>query len=147
VAELKDVLLSEQNRTAVIRDAENLVDQEVQSKKGISGFAIKAGYQAVRSVKPDLVPDALDGLIDRFVETLEPFMSQWEAGGRSGTFEQFLNARPNEVANALLSVTDERARHSSSGMVKKTYEKLRPQGEKNVEAAVPGLARLIQKYV
>jgi hypothetical protein len=31
--------------------------------------------------------------------------------------------------------------------IKKTYETLRPQGEKHVTAAVPGLGRVIQRYV
>ncbi|MGF1509203.1 MAG: hypothetical protein ACFB9M_06830 [Myxococcota bacterium] len=146
MASLKELLLSDANRPAVIRDTEKLVEDEVAKKGGISGFAIKAGYQAVRSIKPGLITEAVDSLLDRFVDRLEPFKAQWEENGRTVSFESFLSARSHDVANALLAVTDERAQ-KSSGMVKKTYEKLRPQGEKNVESAVPGLGRLIQKYV
>lgn len=146
MSELKELLLAPDKRALVIRDAEALVDSEVQGKGGISGFAIKAGYKAATSVKPSLVRDALNNLIDRFVDRIEPFYQEWKGGGPSGGFDQFLIGRSKAVANALLGVTDERAR-SASGVVKKTYEKLRPQGEKNVEAAVPGLARLIQRHL
>lgn len=146
VNQLKDVLLQPGARERVIADAVNLVDSEVQKKSGISGLAIKAGYKAVCAIKPTLIRDAVDHMLDQWVAKLEPFFADWDAGGRSESFEQFASSRKNQVANALLSVTDERARQSS-GTVKKTYEKLRPHGEKNVEAAVPGLARIIQKYV
>jgi hypothetical protein len=50
------------------------------------------------------------------------------------------------VADALLSITDAKAGHSKSGMVKGTYEKLRSSAKKNVEAAVPRLATVIEKH-
>lgn len=143
---LKDIVSSDQ-RPAIIRDAVSLVDSEVSSKSGLSGMAIKAGYAAVKAVKPTLIRDAVDNLLDKFVDKLEPFFTAWETGGRSGSFESHLNGQKNAVANALLAVTDERARSVDNKTIRKTYEKLRPQGEKNVEAAVPGLGRLLQKYV
>ncbi len=146
MSELKAILLTDDVRPKVLTDAQGLVESEVQAKGGISGMAIKTGYKAVTSVKPNLVPDALNNLLDRFVERLEPLFAQWKSSDAGQSFESFLVARNKEVANSLLGVTDDRAR-SSSGIVKKTYEKLRPQGEKHVEAAVPGLARLIQKYL
>ncbi|CAN0556736.1 unnamed protein product, partial [Laminaria digitata] len=146
VTSLKEIVSSDQ-RPAIIRDAVNLVDSEVSSKSGLSGMAIKAGYKAVKTVKPTLIQDAVNNLLDKFVEKLEPFFTAWVDGGKSGTFDAHLSGQKNAVANALLSVTDERARSVDNKTIRKTYEKLRPQGEKNVEAAVPGLGRLLQKYV
>lgn len=143
---LKDIVSSDK-RPAIVRDAVNLVDSEVASKSGISGMAIKAGYKAVKAIKPTLVQDAVDNLLDKFVDKLEPFFSAWNDGGRSGSFDAYLNGRQKEVANALLSVTDERAKSVDNKTVRKTYEKLRPQGEKNVIAAVPGLGRVLTKYI
>jgi hypothetical protein len=146
VATLKETLLTPENRPKVVDDAVRLVDSEVASKGGLSGIAIKTGYKAVNSVKPTLVREAVDTLLDRFVERLEPFAKEWEDKGKSGGFDAFLSSRSKQVANALLGVTDDRARSIASGTVKKTYDALRPQGEKNVEAAVPGLGRLLARY-
>jgi len=147
VSTLKEILLSDANRAQVVREAAQLVDSEVGGKKGMSGIAIKAGYKTVKTVKPGLVPEAVDSLLDRFVERLEPFFSEWDGAGRSGGFDGFLSGKKNQVANALLGVTDDRAKVVANRTVKKAYEKLRPQGEKNVEEAVPGLGRLIAKYL
>ncbi len=146
VTELKEVLLEPGVRAKVVKDAETLVDSEVKSKSGFSGLAIKAGYKAVRAIKPELIPEAIDHMLDRFVEQLEPFYADWVANGKDGGFDQFLIGKKAQVANALLAVTDERARNAS-GTVRKTYDSLRPKGLQNVEAAVPGLGRVIQRYV
>jgi hypothetical protein len=51
-----------------------------------------------------------------------------------------------EVAEALLAVTDTRAGSSEHGSVKGAYGKLRGSARKNVESAVPGLGKIIEKY-
>jgi hypothetical protein len=50
------------------------------------------------------------------------------------------------VADALLSVTDSKAKGAKSSVVRGTYEKLRGSAKKNVEEAVPRLAKLLQKH-
>ena len=148
VSTLKGILLSpEDRRHQVISDAVRLVETEVRAKGGVSGMAIKAGFAAVNKIKPTLVRDAVDNLLDRFVDKLEPFYAEWSGSGGHSSFEVHLNQQKNRVANALLEVTDERAQQIQTGLVKKTYAKLRPMGEKNVEAAVPGLGRTLNPYV
>ena len=144
---LKDIVCSADNRENVINDTVRLVDSEVSKKGGISGLAIKAGYKVVNSLKPTLVRDAVNNLLDKFVDRLEPFYADWVAKDKAQPFDAFLSGQSNAVANALLSVTDDRARSVENATVKKTYEKLRPQGEKNVMAAVPGLGQLLARYV
>lgn len=144
---LKDILCSPENRPKVVKDAAKLVDDEVKDKGGLSGVAIKAGYKTVKAIKPSIITDAVDGLLDRFVERLEPFHQEWEGAGKTGTFESYLMGRKTEVANALLSVTDDRAKKVDNRTIKKAYEKLRPQGEKNVIEAMPRFSRMIGSYV
>jgi hypothetical protein len=50
------------------------------------------------------------------------------------------------VAESLLSITDARAEKHEGGVLKKTYYKLRPTAVKHTEAAVPGVARLVDKH-
>jgi hypothetical protein len=147
VSTLKEILLSAETRPKVVRDAVQLVDDEVHAKGGLSGIAIKTAYKAVRAIKPGLIEEAVDSLVDRFIERLEPFYAEWSSGPKTQPIDQFLSGQRSKVANALLGVTDERAAHASNGTIRKSYQALRPQGEKNVEAAVPGLARLISRYV
>lgn len=144
---LKEILCSTENRPSVVREATQLVDSEVSAKSGLSGLAIKAGYKAVKAVKPTLIPEAVDSLLDRFIDRLEPFYAEWLGAQKTPAIDAFLSTRASRVANALLGVTDDRAKSVQNSTIRKTYEALRPQGEKNVVAAVPGLGRLIGRYV
>ncbi len=147
MSSLKELLLAPAVRSRVVDDCTRLVEAEVQSKSGLSGMAIKTGFKAVSAIKPTLIREAVDGLLDRFVDQLEPFYAEWHGNGRSSPFESYIGGRANKVANALLAVTDAKARSIGAGTIKKTYEMLRPQGEKNVEAAVPALARMVSRYL
>ena len=50
------------------------------------------------------------------------------------------------MADELLSVTDAKIDGAKSNVVKKTYASLRGSAKKNVEEAVPRLARLMEKH-
>jgi hypothetical protein len=145
MATLKDLLQEPAKRRAIVDDCARLVDEEVSAKGGLSGLAIKGAYAVVKAIKPGMVRDACEHLIDEFVEKLEPYWADHKAKG-SGTFVAFLSPKSTEVANALLGVTDRKAARAKNPTIKKAYEKLRPTGVKNVESAVPGVAKIIERH-
>lgn len=142
---LKEVLLDDSRRPTVVTDLETLVDDEVSAKSGVSGTVVKTGYGAVKKIKPGMIGSAADSLLDDFSSKLEPFYSDYLAGG-GADFGSYLQGRSDEVSDALLSVTDARAADSNRDAIKKVYDKLRPQGKSNVEEALPALGKLIDKH-
>ncbi|MBC8133336.1 MAG: hypothetical protein H7X95_10180 [Deltaproteobacteria bacterium] len=141
---LSEILLVPGNRPKVVADCVRLVDEEVDSKGGLSGLAIKGAYMVVKAVKPGFIAEAVDHMLDDFVRRLEPFAS--EAQQKNEPVGAYMNARAPAVADALLATSDERAAAAKNQTVKKAYEKLRPTAKKHVEAAVPRLGRLIAKF-
>lgn len=141
---LSETLLVPGIRPKVVADCVRLVDEEVDSKGGLSGLAIKGAYMVVKAVKPGFIAEAVDNMMDDFVRRLEPFAT--EAEQKNEPVGPYLNARANAVADALLATSDQRAAGAKNPTVKKAYEKLRPTAKKNVEAAVPRVGRLLAKY-
>jgi hypothetical protein len=141
---LNDVLNDEVKRASIIEDVCRLVDDEVGQQRGISGVAVKAGYKLVQGVKPGFVRKVVELLLPDFTAALEPICVQAEAQGQP--VGSYFNAHTNDVAEALLAVTDSRAQNSEHGSVKGAYRKLRGSARKNVESAVPGLGRIIETY-
>jgi hypothetical protein len=135
----------EGNRPKVIADCGRLIEEEVDSKGGLTGLAVKAAFAVVKAVKPGFVTEAIDHMLDDFVGRLEPFYA--DAQAKNEPVGSLMNARAGAVADALLAISDERAARSQNQTLKKAYEKLRPTGKKHVEAAVPRIGRLIAKYV
>ncbi|MEJ2861929.1 DUF6918 family protein [Actinomycetospora flava] len=142
---LKARLLDSDRRSAVVDDLQGLVDAEVANKSGLSGGVVKTGYAGLKKVKPGIVREAIDKMLDEFVEQLEPFWATFstEAAGDFGTF---LGTRPQEASEALLTVTDRRAERSSRGAITSIYSKLRPKAQENVIEALPGLGAVIEKH-
>lgn len=140
---LLDAMHDEEKKKAVVADCCTLIDEEVSSKGGLSGIAVKAGYAAVKGIKPGFIKSTVEHLLPDFAEKLDPL---WAEGMKTGKPTDFILSNKSRVADALLTVTDERARKSNKGMVKSTYEKLRGSAKKNVEEALPRLAKLLEKH-
>jgi hypothetical protein len=143
---LKARLLDADRRPAVVADLQTFIDQEVASKSGLSGGVIKTGYAAVKKVKPGIIGHAIDGLLEDFVDALEPYWAAYHAQGAVGGFGAYLAGRPQEVSQALLAVTDRRAERSSRGSVTSVYNRLRPKGQDNVVDALPRLGALVERH-
>lgn len=141
-----DVLTAEDVRKNVIRDAIRLVDEEVSSKKGVSGMAIKAGYKVFTKVQPNVMQVAVDNLLDDFARALDPYYQEYLESGGSGSISRVMLPQRKKVAESLLAITDARAEKHEGGIVKKTYYKLRPTAVKHTEEAIPGVCRLIDRY-
>ncbi|MGW4767844.1 DUF6918 family protein [Nocardia sp. NPDC004278] len=145
VAALSESLLDDAKRTAFLADAKEVLDAEVSDKGGASGLAVKGGYAAVKKLSPGIVPDALESLAPKLVSQLEPFWQEYTAAG-SGSFADLLVAKSDEVAEALLAVTDARAEASTRPALQKVYSSMRSSAKKNVIEALPRLGDLVQRH-
>lgn len=134
-------------RERVVKECVGLIDEEVRSKSGLSGIAVKTAYAVVKAVKPTFVGEVVNAMLDEWVAKLEPFLTTWQSHGGGKPFGDYLSLKSGEVAEALLGVTDARAQRTTHGSVKKMYEKMRPSAKKHVEEAIPRLGRLVEKQL
>ncbi len=110
MADLKSVLTEPSRRRQVVRDAEALLDAEVDSKGGLSGLAIKGAFKVVKSFRPGIIPDTIDGLLDDFATRLDPFFQDHATKANGRSIPDYMTSRKAEIADALLAITDGRAR-------------------------------------
>ncbi len=144
MATLRELLGSGDKRGRLIEDALHVLDAEVEDKSGFSGLAIKTAYKVVKGVSPGFLRQVVDHLLDDFLEALDPLYQ--EALAKNVAPQQHLTSNSGRVADALLSITDARARNAKNQVVKGAYEKLRGQAKKHVEAAVPRLGELFDRH-
>lgn len=140
---LKEILSRPGARPQVIRDCEQIVDEEVASK-GLTGIPIKAAYAVVKAIKPGFIGEVVDGLLDDFADRLDPIYQAAKA--KNEPVPSYFAAHGNEAAEALLGITDQRAQRAKNQVVKTAYEKLRPMAKKHTEAAIPRVAKMIAKH-
>ena len=146
MSNLVDKVIEGGKRTRVVDDCDRLLDQEVASKSGLSGLAVKGAFKMVKTIKPGFTRSVIDGLLNDFLWQLQPHYEAWESDG-AGSFGDYLNQYPDAVANSLLRVTDERAEKTEHQAAKKMYLKLRPTAMGHVSAALPNLGRLMDRHL
>tara|TARA_B100001093_G_C26705696_1_gene961106 strand:+ start:777 stop:1184 length:408 start_codon:yes stop_codon:yes gene_type:complete len=129
-------------RAPFVADCVKVIEAEVGSKSGMGGLVIKTAFKTVKAVKPGIIPDVVNVLIEDFVTQLEPIYIDYESTD-SGDLRRYLITRADNVADSLLAITDGRAERSKHRTLVKAYNKLRPQGKKQVVAAVPRIGDLL----
>jgi hypothetical protein len=144
-ATLQDILLAPGTKPQVVADCRTLIDQQVKDKSGISATALKLGYKTVTSFAPGYLNDTIENILPSFVERLEPFWADFTVSG-GGQFGDYLAKRGPEVAESLLSVTDNMAGESQRPTIVKAYKAVRGGASKHIEAALPAVGDLVQKY-
>ena len=145
MATLQEMLLRPEVEPQVTSDTLALVDTELASKSGMSGTAIKVAFKAVTAFAPGYYQETVHGMIPHMVYQLAPFWADFEVSG-GAEFGDYLAKRGDEVSEALLAVTDEMAGRSGRAPVVKAYKAVRGGAGKHIQAALPNLGVMIQKY-
>jgi hypothetical protein len=148
MATLQEMLLAPDIQPRVVADSEALVTDQVGELSGVTGAAIKLAYNTVRKFDANHIHGMIETILPNVANALQPYWAQFSAEftPSSGNFGEYLAAREEEVAEALLAITDRRRDNSVRPTIVKAYNTIRGRASKQVKAALPALGLLIQKY-
>jgi hypothetical protein len=144
-ATLQEILLAPGVRPHVVDDCYDLIQQEVKDKSGVSGAGLKLAYKTATTFAPGHVRHMVETLLPRMAASLQPFWEDFNASG-GAEFGDYLSKRGDEVAEALLEVSDARAAASGRPVIVKAYRSVRGGAAKHIQAALPRLGDLVLKY-
>ena len=144
-ATLQESLLAPDNWPHVVADCQTLIEQEVSGKSGVSGTTVKLAYKTVKTFASGYIQTMVESLLPDMVTELQPYWADFTATGASG-FGDYLVKRGDEVSQALLSVSDARARISQRPTILKAYGAVRGSAARHIMAALPNVGSLVQKY-
>jgi hypothetical protein len=144
-ATLQQILLSPGTRPQVVADCNALIEHEVSEKSGISGTAVKLAYKTASTFAPGHVRHMVQTLLPMMVDNLQPFWADFNASG-SADFGDYLTKRGDEVAEAMLAVSDARAAASGRPVIVRAYRSVRGGAGKHIQAALPQVGDLVLKY-
>ena len=125
-------LLNNEKKDAVVSDCCTLIDDEAR-QGGLMGSQ-QSGLRRRQGDKPGFVRTVVGDLLPEFARTLDPIYQEAKSQGKP--VASYFVTNSGRVADAL-SITDSKANSAKSGVVKGTYDKLRPSAKKHVESAVP----------
>ena len=142
--------MREEGRLKLMERCCSLIDKRALSGRGIKGATIRAGYAAVRKVKPGIVGYSIGKFMPEFLEALQPFYARALEGcapeAVPGAFRGILLSEKRDVAECLLKVTDSRIGQARAP-VQLAYSALHKEAVHQIEAAVPELAELLEMHL
>lgn len=144
-ATLQEILLAPDVKPKVIADCYALIEQEVSDKSGIAGTAVKLAYKTVTTFAAGHIRYMVESLLPDLVDKLQPFWADFTVSGGS-EFGDYLSKRGDEVAEALLTVTDARAEASDRPTIVRAYRSVRGSAAKQIVPALPRVGDLVLKY-
>ena len=144
-ATLQQILLAPDVRPQVVADCNALIEHEVSEKSGMSGTGLKVAYKTATTFAPGHVRHILETLLPKMADNLQPFWADFNASG-GADFGDYLAKRGDEVAEAMLAVTDARAAASGRPVIVKAYRSVRGGAGKHIKAALPQVGDLVLKY-
>ncbi len=139
---LSESLADKDKKARIVSDCATLIDEEVASK-GLAALPLKAGYKVIKGIKPGFIPHVIESLLPEMATQVDPV---WAEGVSAGNPVKFFQDNRGRVADALLSVTDAKAKKAKNAIVRSTYESLRGTAKRHVEDAIPRLSKVIEKY-
>lgn len=149
MSSLNDIIKDESKRNQVIADCVTALEGEIEKKSGITGMAVKQGYKAVSGREEGkLIPNAIDKLLDGFIEKLEPYYMAYMQEKTAGRppFSEYLKSREESVTESLLEVTDEKANSTDKAMLVTAYNALRPMAATQVKQGLPVVGEIVAKH-
>ena len=119
----------------------HLIGQELADKSGVSGTALKLAYKTVKTFMPGHVEFMVRDLLPDMVDQLDPFWAGFRTSG-GAEFGDYLTKRGDEVAEALLTVTDaQRGRVRTANGHQGVQERARQRRSSTSRPRCPGSAR------
>jgi hypothetical protein len=142
---LPDILLTDGAQQQIAADCQALVGQELSAKSGVSAAALKVAYKAVTTFTPGYYQSTVESMVPDLLQRLQPFWADFHAAG-GGQFGDYLAKRGDEVSEAMLRVTDDMAHGSERPALVKAYNVVRGGAGRHIEAALPAVGTLVEKY-
>lgn len=130
------------DRDAFLDDAARLVEEEVEATRGVSGLATKGAFRLAAGLVPGFPREALDRLYPSFARALARVT---EGKASDASHEAHFSLRAEEVADALLSITD-RKMEGAGGAFRGAYTKVRGAAKRYVAEAAPRIGRLLDVH-
>lgn len=121
-----------------------IVDEEVSSKRGVTGLTIRGSYSLIKWLKRDSLERTLDEMLEEFVIDLD---SLYRKHSSPQNFGDYILRNKSRIAARMLRITDKRRKTSKNQSLCSAYDKISPSAQSNIERAIPKISQLIQKYV
>lgn len=143
-ATLRDIVSDPAHRPRIADDAIREASIAVGSRSGVKAVAAQFGLEAINRIRPGFLARQVEELLPEMADAIEPW---WVQGRGHGDAPAWLRANADEVAEALLSVTDTHVASARDQTAIAVYQRLRSVAPTRIAAEMPRIATFIERWV
>jgi len=138
--------LSEAAQESVVTELAAVLEQHLGAKRGISGMAMKLGFNTLRAAKPDIAQRAVRSLLPEVLTALSPLQADAQQQG-SGDLNRLLREHSREACERVLARLDARLATSHNATAKALYQRFRGSAAEELQALLPTLGTVLSKHL
>lgn len=146
MSSLSSILLSMPDQDALVNDLARTVETHIASKSGIAGMAMKVGFNALRSAKPDIAVRATRILLPEIAQALDPLHSEFKNSGGQD-FGNFLGQHAKRAAQLVIGATDQRIGTIQNTTAKAVYQRFRGSASDELQKLLPALGQVLTRHI
>ncbi|MEM7092123.1 MAG: hypothetical protein AAF567_03910 [Actinomycetota bacterium] len=140
---LVDAVADPDRRARIARDAVGEAEAAVRSRPGLRGMASRMGLETINRLRPDFLARQVEHLLPAWADAVDPW---WAEGLQNGDAPGWLNRHADEIARALLDVTDQHVETAEDEAAVEVYRHLREVAPDRIAAEMPRISRFVDRW-
>lgn len=140
------IVLSSSAQQAVVVELATALEQHLAGKRGISGMAMKLGFNTLRAARPDVAQRAVRSLLPEVLSVIAPLHADYQ-GREDGDIRRFLAAHSRECGAQILARLDARLAASSNTTARGLYQRFRSSAGDELQALLPTLGTVLARHM
>ena len=141
----RSIVLSEAAQESVVTELAAVLEQHLGSKRGISGMAMKLGFNTLRAAKPDIAQRAVRSLLPEVMTALNTLQASAQQYG--GDLSRLLREQGSEACELVLARLDARVAASHNTTAQALYQRFRGSAAEELQALLPTLGTVLSKHL
>ncbi|MDO9452673.1 MAG: hypothetical protein Q7J29_07410 [Stagnimonas sp.] len=134
------------NQEALVNDLARTVETHIAGKSGIAGMAMKMGFHALRSAKPDIAVRATRTLLPDISQALDPLHAEFKSGNGED-FGSFLGQHAERAAQLVIGAADRRIGSIENSTAKAVYQRFRGSAGDELQKLLPALGQVLARHI
>lgn len=129
-----------------MNDLARTLENHIAGKSGISGTAMKLGFQALRAAKPDIATRAARQLLPEIAKALDPLHAAF-AADKGTDFGAYLAAHGAQAASVVLAAVDARMVSVDNMATQSVYKRFRGSAGAEIQKLLPAFGNVLATHI
>lgn len=140
------ILLSLSDPEALVNDVAQTLETHMAAKGGLTGTAMKLGFNALRAAKPDIAARAARNLLPDIAKALDPIYAEFKAGN-GADFGQHLGQHASRASSVVLAAVDVRMAQINNSAATAIYKRFKSSADGELQKLLPVLGGILAKHI